>query len=732
MGAEPPADADAGDLDGPCADVEEEAAGNDAAETGASELTEVAEVAEVAEVRDWGTRCLNACDHAVALGCGPPMEPGDDCGGFCQSMAAAGLDVDCIAAAASCQAVKGCVGNEPALCPGPCCPETAPQNPAGVTLPSGLGGVFAPVEVADPTSLAGIALVESAGGTIGTLSSGFFGDLNGGGSLELVVSGGEDSAPVVFHYDGVGLVALDGLGLGEGRVMFIDDLDDDGRADVVMLRKNSPMVLWNAGDGQFVARPMVEGPQPMGLTIRALALADLDADGTLDAVGQSSGCCSMSCPAMIPLLRTGSRTWTARPELMKSVNHATLHAILVAPLGPAQAVLFGTGGVGCGGAYQGTYERATGGDEGWPEFVGVAMLDEEANALMQKSVPMGAAVADADGDGAWDLALTLDPGHAIYRGRPSWPLEDATAMSGIGVCGRMETPASRAVAEPLIPWSVEWLDLDRDGRDDLVFTHGPDPGVQPHGMFEQPVTAHYNAGDMRFADMTAQIGLDATGNWRGLLVDDLDGDGDPDLFIGGIGRLPWLLRNDVATPNHGFTLRLHGTTSNHLGIGAVVEVEVAGQSQPQRHVMGAVGNPAGVGRPMRFVGLGLAKKADLVRVRWPSGLVQEVHDLPAGAVHTIEEPPTITVEPASRHLSSDGPEGAKIMVYPRNPDGSIREDATVEIRIAHGVGSFEGPARATRGGVARVIAAPGVSGSTVIEVLIDGEPLSVRPRVYWD
>jgi hypothetical protein len=36
-------------------------------------------------------------------------------------------------------------------------------------------------------------------------------------------------------------------------------------------------------------------------------------------------------------------------------------------------------------------------------------------------------------------------------------------------------------------------------------------------------------------------------------------------------------------------------------------------------------------------GLGSAAKADLVRVRWPSGMVDELHDVPAGQIITVVE-----------------------------------------------------------------------------------------------
>lgn len=691
--------------------------------------------ADAPDARVPGATCLQACGHTLDLGCPPDFGDGGGCDTFCEARPAGTIDLDCVADAASCDAVKACTEGGTS-CGDPCCElerQLAGQTPP---VPASVGGGFTPVLVADPSTLAAMPIASDPTTTLGSLTSGLFGDLDGDGALELVVTGGQEGEAVVFRYDAEAatLTKRDDLSFGKGQVLAVEDLDGDGATDVLLWRLDTAWAYWGDGEGGFVAEAPLPADAAGAVSIRELALADLDADGLLDMVGVSggAGCCSLACPDVVPLLRVGPRRWAPRPDLMASVNHANLTAILVAPLGPAALTLFGIGGIGCGGPYQGIYQHAAVDSEGWPVFQGVTTLPPDANAALLGSAPMGAAVADANGDGFWDLAVTLDPLHGLYGGRPTWPMVDLTARSGIGACGRIETPETRAIFEAFVPWSVAWLDLDRDGRDDLVFTHGPDPGLTPHGMFPQPVTAHWNAGNLRFVDMSAQIGLDATGTWRGLVVDDLEGDGDPDLFVGGIGRLPWLLRNDVTTPNHGFALRLRGTTSNHLGIGAIVEVEVAGQAQAQRHVMGAVGNPVAVTRPMLFVGLGTAAKADLVRIRWPSGYVQEVAGLAAGTLHTVEEPVTIAVEPAGRHLKAGAGTPALIRAFARGPDGAIRADAVVEIRVAYGPGSFDGPTVAEAGGFKRSLAAPPTPGSTVIEVLIDGNPLPLRPRVFWD
>jgi len=56
------------------------------------------------------------------------------------------------------------------------------------------------------------------------------------------------------------------------------------------------------------------------------------------------------------------------------------------------------------------------------------------------------------------------------------------------------------------------------------------------------------------------------------------------------------------------------------------------------------GNSDLSGAPGRLAhfGLGGATKADVVRIEWPSGIVQELHDVPAGLAG---QPPLEVVEP---------------------------------------------------------------------------------------
>ena len=146
---------------------------------------------------------------------------------------------------------------------------------------------------------------------------------------------------------------------------------------------------------------------------------------------------------------------------------------------------------------------------------------------------------------------------------------------------------------------------------------------------------HWNGGDFRFADVTPLTHLGRRGQWFSLYVGDLEGDGDPDLVVGGQNEPPRVYRNDIATANAGLALRFHGTTSNALGIGARVRVWPRETDPVHHHVGGGGGggaSPYVVSEPLVFVGLGAARSAARVQVEWPSGTVQDVRDLRAGTV----------------------------------------------------------------------------------------------------
>ena len=95
------------------------------------------------------------------------------------------------------------------------------------------------------------------------------------------------------------------------------------------------------------------------------------------------------------------------------------------------------------------------------------------------------------------------------------------------------------------------------------------------------------------------------------------------------------------TAGHWLRLRLIGTKSNRDGIGAVVTITAGSDPRWRRqfnHMTTAVGYASSTCAPVHF-GTGTAKTIDRVEIRWPSGAVQVLRDVPADQLLTVRETP---------------------------------------------------------------------------------------------
>ena len=160
---------------------------------------------------------------------------------------------------------------------------------------------------------------------------------------------------------------------------------------------------------------------------------------------------------------------------------------------------------------------------------------------------MGVAVGDIDNDGDPDLYLTNHGPDRLYRNRGDGTFEEITAAAGIEVDG----------------WSASatFFDYDLDGLLDLYVTRYVDDDAgkscmdragrpdycQPQVFPALTDVLLHNEGGGRFADVSAAAGiLGSKGPGLGVVADDFDGDGLPDLFVAndGAANLLWLNRGD--------------------------------------------------------------------------------------------------------------------------------------------------------------------------------------------
>jgi len=226
------------------------------------------------------------------------------------------------------------------------------------------------------------------------------------------------------------------------------------------------------------------------------------------------------------------------------------------------------------------------------------------------SRPTGIAVLDFNHDGWMDIALTN---------------EDAPAIS---LWRNNQGKGFETVNFPVPSWfrayGVAALDYDNDGWVDVVAV-GESPG---EGKAE--VRLFRNLGPDGFKDVTADVGLDKIPlqDPRTIITGDFDNDGATDLLITQSRKPAILLRNEGGNRNNWLRLALKGLNDNKSAIGAKVEV-FAGGNRQKFEIAGSSGF-LGQNSPYLTVGLGQAKQADVVRMLWPGGVLQDEIEVAGG------------------------------------------------------------------------------------------------------
>ena len=215
------------------------------------------------------------------------------------------------------------------------------------------------------------------------------------------------------------------------------------------------------------------------------------------------------------------------------------------------------------------------------------------------------AVLDFDHDGWMDLAFTNF--NALYAG-------------GVTLWRNNHAKAFEKISLPKTNWvrayGVAAVDYDNDGWVDLVAV-----GETKEGKGE--VRLFRNLGADGFKDVTSDVGLDKIQlkEPRAIITGDFDGDGATDLLITQNHGPAVLLRNEGGNQNHWLRLSLKGLNDNKSAIGTKVEV-FAGGNRQKFEIAGSNGY-LGQNSTDIVVGLGDAKEADIVRMLWPTGVLQD-------------------------------------------------------------------------------------------------------------
>jgi hypothetical protein len=189
-------------------------------------------------------------------------------------------------------------------------------------------------------------------------------------------------------------------------------------------------------------------------------------------------------------------------------------------------------------------------------------------------------------------------------------------------------------------WGVEFYDFDNSGWPGILIANGHVyPEVDGKGLgtsYREPKVAYYNLRDGTFANITADAGLVLTEphSGRGMALGDLFNDGHQEALVNNMNERPSLYYNTAPVGNW-ISLQLVGVKSNRAALGAAVTLEQSGDKY-EKEVRSGDGYISQSDLPLHF-GLGSASKAEKMVIRWPSGLVETLSDLPANQYYVVRE-----------------------------------------------------------------------------------------------
>lgn len=453
----------------------------------------------------------------------------------------------------------------------------------------------------------------------------------------------------LFHNTGDGMfvdvTASAGVGgRGYGMGCAVGDIDADGFEDLFVTGFGSTVLYHNNGDGTFTDITESAGVGSDRWSTAA-GFADLDRDSDLDLFVVTY---VEADPATAPECRDASGRrihcppgrFPAQKELLFRNNGDLTFTDVSAEAGVERP-----DGQALGLAI------ADFNDDGWldlfvanditPDFlllnrgdlrfeeVGIAS-GAAFDGAGRATASMGVVADDLNGDGLIDLF------HTNFRNEPNTFLRNlgggqfADATSGSGLDG-----PSLAVTG----FGTVAIDAENNGTLDLFVANGhvfDQPWInQPMAQLPHWYTGKGN-GRYQVADpesvgpyfSRAVVG-------RGVASGDLDHDGRVDLIVVHRDEPASLLRNVSPDPGHWLGVKLIGSASGPLPVGARVVCRVGDRTFTRWQSSGT--SYLASSDPRLWFGLGSAEAIEALEVHWPSGSMHRFDDLPVDRIVQIHE-----------------------------------------------------------------------------------------------
>jgi hypothetical protein len=435
-----------------------------------------------------------------------------------------------------------------------------------------------------------------------------------------------------------------------GMGVAVGDYDNDGFDDLFVTALGQSRLFHNNGNGTFsdvTQKAGLTGPRELSTSA---AWVDYDKDGRLDLVvgnyvqwtqesdlyctldGKSKSYCTPES-----YKGTSARLWHNRGD--GTFEDVTQRAGLGEPTSKTMgiAVL--------------DYDK-----DGWPDLL--LSNDTQPNKLYrnngngtfsEKGVIAGIAFSE---DGVARAGMGVDAADYDHSGYPSVMITNFSNQmlslyhnegKGLFVDEAPQSAIGRATLLTL-GFGCFFFDYDLDGWPDIFIANGHiDPDiqrVQANVKYAMPPHLFRNLGKGKFEEVTSSMGpaFIAPRVGRGAAYADINNDGRLDLLLATNGGPAYLFRNEVSAggaANRSLRLKLVGTKSNKDGIGAVVRVSSGGETQTQMLRSGS--SYLSSSELILTFGLAQHDKADTIEIRWPSGQVDHLSNVPAGQTITATE-----------------------------------------------------------------------------------------------